>query len=82
MTLASSYNPAFVSANGGTVSTALNALLGGLESGRGYLNIHSTTYPGGEIRGFLQAVPEPETYVLFLAGLGLMALAGRRRRIR
>jgi hypothetical protein len=32
-----------------------------------------TTYP-------LAAVPEPETYALFLAGLGLLAVATRRAR--
>jgi CHRD domain/PEP-CTERM motif len=40
-----------------------------------YINIHSTFAPGGEIRG--QVIPEPGT--LLLAGLGLIALAARRR---
>jgi hypothetical protein len=40
-----------------------------------YINIHSTVHPGGEIRG--QVIPEPGT--LLLAGLGLLALAVRRR---
>lgn len=38
------------------------ALLDGLI----YANIHSSTYPGGEIRG--QVVPEPATLALLLAG--------------
>ena len=53
MTAASSYNPAFVTANGGTAG-AEAALLAGLQAGRAYLNIHTTMFPGGEIRGFLQ----------------------------
>ena len=54
MTLASSYNPAFVTAHGGTVAGAEAALLAGLQAGQAYLNIHSSTFPGGEIRGFLR----------------------------
>jgi hypothetical protein len=52
-TLASSYNPAFVTANGGTPATAEAALFSGIANGFAYLNIHSTVYGGGEIRGFL-----------------------------
>ena len=54
MTLASSYNPAFVTAHGGTVAGAEADLLAGLKAGQAYLNIHSSTFPGGEIRGFLR----------------------------
>src|SRR5260370_21499736 len=61
MTMASSYNLAFITANGGTPSTAFVALLLGLNTGDAYLNIHSTTFPSGEIRGFLHAAPEPST---------------------
>jgi len=53
MTSAASYNPAFVTANGGTAAGAEAALLAGLEAGQAYLNIHTTMFPGGEIRGFL-----------------------------
>lgn len=48
-----SWNPTFVGNHGASVETAFAALLAGLESGRAYLNIHSTFAPGGEIRGFL-----------------------------
>lgn len=49
-----SYNPAFVAANGGTAASAEAALLTGIEAGQAYLNIHTTQFPAGEIRGFLQ----------------------------
>jgi CHRD domain len=53
MTVAASYNPAFVTLNGG-VPGAESALFAGLQAGQAYLNIHTTMFPGGEIRGFLQ----------------------------
>jgi hypothetical protein len=53
LTLASSYNPAFVTAEGGTVAAAEAALINGIETGKTYLNIHTTNFPNGEIRGFL-----------------------------
>jgi hypothetical protein len=79
LTQASSYNPAFVTANGGTVAGAEAALLAGIAAGEAYLNIHTTAFPGGEIRGFLQPVPEPSG--LALTGIGVLVLtayAGRR----
>jgi hypothetical protein len=54
MTVAASYNPAFITANGGTPASAEAALLAGLRAGDAYLNIHTTAHPGGEIRGFLR----------------------------
>jgi len=75
-----SWNAAFVTANGGTQASAFTALLAGANAGKAYLNLHSTTYAGGEIRGFLAPVPEASTYAMMLAGLvGVGAVARRRR---
>jgi hypothetical protein len=74
----STYNAGFISNNGGSVESARLAFLAGLASGKAYLNIHTTAFPGGEIRGFLTAVPEPGSIALF--GLGMTGLAVLRRR--
>ena len=78
--LASAYNPAFVTAQG-SVANAYAALVIGLDAGKAYFNIHSSAFPGGEIRGFLAAVPEPETYAMLLAGLGVVGAVVRRRAV-
>jgi len=54
MLAAGSYNPAFVTSHGGTVASAEAALLAGIEAGQAYLNVHTSTFPAGEMRGFLQ----------------------------
>ena len=83
LTLASSWNPAFVTASGGTTAGAEAALLAGLAANQTYLNIHTSNFGGGEIRGFLAggfrtAAPEPGTFLL--AGAMLAGLLIRRRR--
>ncbi len=79
LTLPSSFNSAFITANGGTTASAELALFNGSVAGRSYLNIHSSTFGGGEIRGFLQpsAVPVPSS--VFLLGLGMAGLATLRK---
>ena len=76
--LASTYNPAFVTANGGTAAGVEAALFAGLLAGRAYFNIHSEMFPGGEIRGFLVQAPEPASLALLCGGL--LALSALRRR--
>jgi CHRD domain len=80
LTLASSYNPAFVSANGGTTASAEIALTSSFATGQAYWNIHSSTFGGGEIRGFLIAIPEPTSCVLIALGMAGFGCVSRRRR--
>ena len=47
-----------------------------VQNGLWYVNIHSSVFPGGEIRG--QVVPEP--FTLSLLGLGSVMVIRRRRR--
>jgi hypothetical protein len=80
MTLLSSYRAGFVTDNGGTAASAFDALFGGMLAGQSYLNIHTSSFPGGEIRGQLMEVPEPSTWAMMLLGLGAVGTAFRRSR--
>jgi hypothetical protein len=80
MTELSTWRPAFVTANGGTAAGAAAAFLAAVADGKAYLNIHTTQFPGGEIRGFFQPVPEPSSLILgSLAVVGLTAFRLGRR---
>jgi hypothetical protein len=77
------YNPAFVSSQGG-LSQAESALIAGIENGETYLNIHTTNFGGGEIRGFLvptsaTPVPEPSSLLLFSAGMTVLGVLRHRK---
>ncbi len=80
LTALSTYNPAFVTANGGTAEGARDALLAALDSGQAYFNIHTTFAPGGEIRGQFALIPEPTSWALMIAGFGIAGAAIRWRR--
>ena len=73
LTQASSFNPAYVTANGGTVASAEVALVSGMANGQAYLNIHTSTNAGGEIRSFL-ALQSTDVPSLSHLGLGLLGL--------
>jgi hypothetical protein len=79
LTQTSSYNPAYITANGGTTAGAEAALAAALADDEAYFNIHTTTFGGGEIRGFLVLVPEPSSIALL--GCGVLAFACRRRKV-
>ena len=86
MTLTSSYNTdpgqffnnPFPNGGSGSVTLAEQALFDGAVAGKAYLNIHTSAFPGGEIRGFLVEVPEPSTLALF--GFGLLGLGFTARK--
>ena len=86
LTQASSYNPAFITAEGG-LAQAEAALIAGIESGATYLNVHTMTNPGGEIRGFVVpaagvgtlSAPEPGSLALLGSGLLGLFLVWRKR---
>jgi CHRD domain/PEP-CTERM motif len=75
----STYNPAFVAANGGTAASAEAALFAGMVAGSSYINIHTSQFPTGEIRGPL-LTPEPATLVLLGFGFGGLAHQLLRKR--
>ncbi len=80
MTLASTWNSSYVTANGGTTAGAEAAFAAQLSQGRAYFNIHSSTFPGGEIRGFFTLIPEPATMGLAATSVLALVAVGRRAR--
>ena len=84
--VAGTWNPAYITAIGGTPATAETALLAGMSAGTSYFNIHTVAIPGGEIRGFLilQAEIPSLTQGTLVALVATMLLLGfvmmRKRR--
>jgi hypothetical protein len=77
LTLNTSFRAGYITANGGSAATATAALVAALDEQKAYLNIHTSQYPGGEIRGFLR-VPDAGSTALLLA-LGMIATVSLAR---
>jgi hypothetical protein len=61
-------------------NTSFALQLPNILAGQTYMNFHTVQFAGGEVRGQILVVPEPETYLLMLAGLaGIGAIVRRRR---
>jgi hypothetical protein len=83
LSVASTFRAGYITANGGTTDTAAAALIGALNDQKAYFNIHTTTSPGGEIRGFLHDVPDHgSTALLLILPMAAVAAYGRTRRLR
>jgi hypothetical protein len=59
-------------------ATTLTDQLANLLADRLYLNVHTSDYPGGEVRGQILLIPEPATGVLCLLGLASLSAMNRR----
>ncbi|USX16443.1 CHRD domain-containing protein [Oxalobacteraceae bacterium OTU3CAMAD1] len=80
----SSWNPAYLSAWGGSTAFAEAAFESGLRAGTAYFNIHTSYAPAGEVRGFYEpapaaVIPEPESMAMLGIGLPVMLMLARRR---
>lgn len=78
------FNLANTGGTAGTISASNSIALANVAqvlAGQTYINIHTSTFPGGEIRGQLVnpvLIPEPTTFAFL--GLGVCGIVLRRRR--
>jgi len=79
LTNTANWNTTFLANNGGSTSVAEATLIAGLMAQTGYMNIHTSTFGGGEIRAFVTVVPEPGSWALMALGLAAVGVAARRR---
>jgi CHRD domain-containing protein/PEP-CTERM motif-containing protein len=64
----------------GTTAALNSTQLSWLNSQYLYVNIHSSTFPGGEIRGQILPVPEPSTWAFMaMGGMGALWLVRRKK---
>ncbi len=76
------YRAGFITANGNTTTGARDALLAALNGQKAYFNVHSNTFPGGEIRGFFQEQQVPAPLPVLGAGAAMAWSRKLRKRIR
>lgn len=81
LTDTTTFNAGFLTLHGGSAAAAAAAFLASLNAGTAYLNIHTMTFPGGEIRGFFAPaqVPLPAGLPLLVCALAGLAAVRRRR---
>lgn len=81
LTQTATYSASFLNVfGGGTAAGAQAALINGLNAGQGYVNVHNTTFPGGEIRANVTVTPEPSSVLLMGAGIVALGVFASRRR--
>jgi len=76
------YDPAFLDSTGCTAKGGFLTMVRALDAGTAYVDIHTSDFPNGEIRGFLVAppVPAPAEGALLAGGLASLWGIGRNRR--
>ena len=77
-TTSGTYNGSFNLISNPTGYTTTAQQLADLNAGLWYLNIHDSSFPGGEIRGQILPVPEPSIFALAVLGTGAWLLRRRR----
>ena len=66
-------------ANPNATYSSIPPQIADLNAGLWYLNIHNSSFPGGEIRGQILLVPEPSAFALVAIGAGSLFFRLRRK---